>query len=282
MTDARFDKTTIEVVTQSTNTRNVYTLRADGKRMIFDGYLKLGKQADDVYLPELAVGEALSLIKVESTQKFTQPPARYSEAALIKELEKRGIGRPSTYATILSTIQDRGYVVKEEKRLHPTAIGEAVTKFLVTNFPGEVAYEFTARMEAELDEIAAGKREWVSVLREFWGPFAEKVKHVEGVGERVKVKVETTGETCPECKEGEVVVRTGKYGKFLSCSRYPDCGYTKPYIEYVTGALCPDCGGRVRQMKSKKGAKFYGCENFPKCRWAAWKLPNKPVDQHVD
>ncbi len=247
--------------------------------MIFDGWMKLGKQADETFLPAMMAGESLSLIKVDPVQKFTQPPARYSEAGLIKELEKRGIGRPSTYATILSTIQDRGYVVKEEKRLYPTAIGEAVVEFLVTNFPGEIAYEFTAKMEEELDEIAEGKREWVPVLREFWGPFSEKVKQVEGAGERVKVRVETTGEQCPECKEGEIVVRTGKYGKFLSCSRYPDCAYTKPYIEYVPNVLCPECGGRVRQMKSKKGAKFYGCENFPKCKWAAWKLPSSSAVQ---
>ncbi len=268
MSDARFDKTTVLV------SADKYILKADGKRIIFDGWLKLGKPAEETFLPELSAGETLSLIKVDPQQKFTQPPARYSEAGLIKELEKRGIGRPSTYATIISTIQDRGYVVKEEKRLLPTAIGDAVTEFLVANFPKELAYEFTAEMENDLDEIAEGKRQWVPTVREFWQPFSEKVKTVEETGARVKVAVESTGEKCPDCGEGEVVIRTGRFGKFYSCSRYPECKYTKQYKEYAEGYTCPDCGGKVVIKKSKRG-KFYGCENYPKCKWAAWKLPKK-------
>ncbi len=270
MADARFDKTSILV-----NADEKYQLKADGKRMIFDGYLKLGKSADDVFLPEVVSGEELTLIKVDPFQKFTNPPARYSEAGLIKELEKRGIGRPSTYAAIISTIQDRGYVVKEEKSFHPTAIGEAVVDFLVTNFGNVFAYEFTAKMETDLDLIAEGKKQLVPTVREFWDPLASQVKSVEETGERVKVKVQTTGEKCPDCPEGEIVIRTGKYGKFLSCSTYPECKYTKPYVEYVAGAVCPQDGGRVKQMKSRKGAKFFGCENYPTCKWAAWKLPAK-------
>ncbi len=269
MADARFDKTSILVEASK------YLLKADGKRMIFDGYLKLGKTADDVFLPEVTAGDPLSLVKVDPTQKFTNPPARYSEAGLIKELEKRGIGRPSTYAAIISTIQDRGYVVKEEKSFHPTAIGEAVVDFLVTNFGQVFAYEFTAKMEKDLDLIAEGKKLWVPTVREFWDPLASQVKKVEETGERVKVQVQSTGEKCPDCPEGEIVIRTGKFGKFLSCSTYPECKYTKPYIEYVKDVVCPTDGGRVRAMKSKKGAKFFGCENYPDCKWAAWKLPAK-------
>ncbi len=276
MQDARFDKTMI--IVDASAREHVYTLIASGKRMIFDGYLKLGKSAEDVFLPALTAGEALSLIKVDPTQKFTNPPARYSEAGLIKELEKRGIGRPSTYAAIISTIQDRGYVIKEEKSFHPTAIGEAVVDFLMANFGNVFAYEFTAKMEADLDEIAEGKKKWVPTVRDFWEPLSEQVKKVEAEGVRMKVAVETTGEVCPLCHEGEVVVRTGKFGKFLSCSTYPDCKYTKPYIEYVAGAVCPQDGGRVKQMKSRKGAKFFGCENYPTCKWAAWKLPAKVED----
>lgn len=278
MSDARYDKTSILVNAVAEQSSSRYELRADGKRMIFDGYLKLGKSSDDTFVPTVAAGEGLSLQKVDPIQKFTQPPARFSEAGLIKELEKRGIGRPSTFAAIITTIQDRGYVIKEEKRFHPTAIGEAVVDFLVINFPNVMAYEFTAKMESDLDEIAEGKKEWVPTVREFWEPLSKKVGEVEVEGERVKVKVESTGAICPECNEGEVVIRTGKFGKFLSCSTYPDCKYTKPYIEYVAGHLCPTCGGRVRAMKSKKGAKFFGCENFPTCRWAAWKLPVKVED----
>lgn len=269
MSDARFDKTSILVTAGS------YELRADGKRMIFDGFLKLGKSAEDVFLPKVVANDELDFIKVNPIQKFTQPSARYSEAGLIKELEKRGIGRPSTYAAIITTIQDRGYVVKEEKRFHPTPVGEAVVDFLVNNFGEVMAYEFTARMESDLDEIAEGKKQWVSVVREFWEPMSKKVESVEETGERVKVKVESTGEKCPDCPEGEIVIRAGKFGKFLSCSTYPDCKYTKPYIEYVNGYVCPTDGGRVRAMKSRKGAKFFGCENFPNCKWAAWKLPAK-------
>ena len=275
MADARYDRTTIIVKADEK-----YELSASGKRMIFDGYMKLGKPTDDVFVPQVSSGEKLDLVKVDPLQKFTNPPARYSEAGLIKELEKRGIGRPSTYAAIISTIQDRAYVVKEEKSFRPTAIGEAVVDFLVTNFGNVFAYEFTAKMESDLDAIAEGKQKWVPMVRAFWEPLAKQVKVVEETGERVKVPVEETGEVCPECKEGSVVIRTGKFGKFLSCSRYPDCKYTKPYIEYVAGAVCPDDGGRVKQMKSRKGAKFFGCENYPTCKWAAWKLP-KPVGTEV-
>ncbi len=270
MQDARFDKTTILVGSGK------YELKADGKRMIFDGYMRLGKSADDVFLPQVTSGEVLPLIKVESTQKFTQPPARYSEAGLIKELEKRGIGRPSTYAAIISTIQDRGYVTKEEKRFHPTAVGIAVVEFLTANFENVMAYEFTARMESDLDAVADGQKKWVDVVRSFWTPMNETVKLVEEKGERVKVQVESTGEKCPKCKEGEVIIRTGKFGKFLSCNRYPECDYKAQYVEYAGANLCPTCGGRVVIKKSRKG-KFYGCEKYPTCTWAAWKLPTKPV-----
>ena len=200
MADARFDKTSILV------SAGRYLLKAEGKRMIFDGYLKLGKTSDDVFLPEVTAGEVLSLIKVDPTQKFTNPPSRYSEAGLIKELEKRGIGRPSTYAAIISTIQNRGYVIKEEKSFHPTAIGEAVVDFLVTNFGNIFAYEFTAKMETDLDLIAEGKKKWVPTVRDFWDPLALQVKKVEETGERVQVSVQSTGEKCPSCQTGEVVV----------------------------------------------------------------------------
>ncbi|GAB4026849.1 MAG: type I DNA topoisomerase [Candidatus Microgenomates bacterium] len=278
MQDARFDKTTILVGAQRNAQGQLYELKADGKRMIFDGYMRLGKSADDIYLPQVASGDKLPLIKVESNQKFTQPPARYSEAGLIKELEKRGIGRPSTYAAIISTIQDRGYVTKEEKRFHPTAVGVAVVEFLTTNFENVMAYEFTAKMESDLDAVADGKKKWVDVVRSFWEPMNEKVKTVEEKGERVKVQVESTGEKCPKCSEGEVVIRIGKFGKFLSCSRYPECDYKAQYVEYAGTHLCPTCEGRVVIKKSRKG-KFYGCERYPECKWAAWKLPVKTVNQ---
>ncbi|MFH2019250.1 MAG: type I DNA topoisomerase [bacterium] len=268
MADAIYDKTTIVV------SAGKYELTAAGKRMIFDGWMKLGKMADDVLLPDWMAGEKLNLKKVEPVQKFTQPPTRYNEAGLIKELEKRGIGRPSTYASIISTIQARMYVTKEEKRFVPTAVGLAVTDFLVKHFEKVMAYEFTAKMEDQLDEIAEGKEEWVKVVKTFWGPFEKLVKEVEGSAERMAVPVESTGEKCPDCKKGDIVIRTGRFGKFYSCSTYPECKYTKQFVEYATGHLCPECGGRVVVKGSRRG-KFYGCEKYPKCKWATWKLPKK-------
>lgn len=269
MMDALYDKTTILVKADQK-----YDLTASGKRMIFDGWMKLGKPADDVFVPAVTANEILNLLKVDPLQKFTQPPARYSEAGLIKELEKRGIGRPSTYASIISTIQDRMYVTKEEKSFVPTSVGMTVTDFLVDHFQNIMAYDFTAEMEDNLDAIADGKKKWVAVVGEFWKPFEKKVAEVEGSAKRVAVPTESTGEKCPLCGEGDVVIRTGRFGKFYSCSRYPDCTYTKQYVEYVEGAICPEDGGRVVIKKSKKG-KFFGCENYPKCKWAAWKLPKK-------
>lgn len=274
MNDAVFDKTAIIVTAGLPAAEGKYELKAEGKRLIFDGYMKLGKQTEDVFVPQVIAGENLTLIKVDSIQKFTQPPGRYTEAGLIKELEKRGIGRPSTYASIISTIQLRGYVTKEEKSFTPSVIGEAVTDFLVTNFGDVMAYEFTAGMEDSLDEIAEGKKDWVKVVREFYGPFEKKTKSVEETGARVKVATESTGEKCPDCSEGEVVIRTGRFGKFYSCSTYPTCKYTKQYKEYAEGYTCPEDGGKVVIKKSKKG-KFYGCENYPKCKWATWKLEKK-------
>ncbi len=270
--DAVFDKTTIIV------DAGVFTLTASGKRIVFDGWLRLGKPAEETFLPKLSAGEDLTLVKVNPEQKFTKPPARFSEAGLIKELEKRGIGRPSTYAAIISTIQDRNYVVKEAKSFSPTAIGRAVIEYLLKYFGNVIQYDFTANMENDLDAIANGEKEWVKVVRSFWEPFNKSVIAAEGGSERVKVPVESTGEKCPECEVGEVVIRTGKFGKFLSCSTYPTCKYTKQYREIVKDVVCPLCGGEVMSRKSKKGAKFFGCANYPTCKWAAWKLPEKKVD----
>lgn len=271
MNDALFDKTVVLVKTED----GVYELQVAGKRLKFDGWLRLGKVTEDDLLPAVEEGEKLGLIKVDPMQKFTSPPARYTEAGLIKELEKRGIGRPSTYAPTISTIQDRNYVTKEEGKFSPTSIGVAVTDFLMKYFEKVMAYEFTAKMEDDLDAIAEGKVDWVKVIGDFWGPFEKKVEGVEEKGERVKIQAETTGEKCPTCKEGEVVIRTGRYGKFYSCSRYPECKYTAPIINYVKDAICPEDGGRVVAKKTRRGASFYGCENYPKCKWATWKLPKK-------
>lgn len=271
MAAAVWDQT--QVLVQAAAKKNLYHLQAEGKMIKFDGWLKLFKVPQGEALPKLKKGDELDLIKVSSEQKFTQPPARYTEASLIKALEERGIGRPSTYAPTISTIQTRQYVEKKERRFQPTSLGVTVNDFLIEYFPQIMDYEFTAQMEDELDEIANGKRKWVPVIREFYAPFSEKLEGVTEVAERVKVPVEATEEKCPRCQEGNLVIRLGKFGKFLSCSRFPDCKYTAPYTPKLEGVKCEKCGGDVIIKKTKKGKQFYGCSNWPKCDWASWRKP---------
>jgi DNA topoisomerase-1 len=196
-----------------------------------------------------------------------------------------GIGRPSTYAPIISTIQLRAYVEKNEGKFFPTPIGVAVTQFLIKNFKEEVEYDFTANMEGDLDKVAEGKLDWHKMMKVFWGPFTKKSEKVTKEGERVKIEAEKLGKQCPTCKEarlagdesrqGELVIRSGRFGKFISCSTFPDCKHTEKYLEKV-GVVCPDCGkGDVIVKKSGKGRKFFGCSRYPDCKFAAWKLPKK-------
>lgn len=270
---AIWDQTKVQV--QAAGKKNIYLLAAEGKVIKFDGWLVIYDIVKDKgeRLPELKRGDDLDLIKVTPEQKFTQPPARYSEATLIKALEERGIGRPSTYAPIVSTIQDRQYVEKVEGRFHPTPLGTTVSDFLVDYFPDVVDYEFTAKMENELDEIANGKRQWVPVIKDFYNPFEKKLEGVSKAAERVQIPTEMTDEACPKCKKGKLVIRIGRFGKFLSCSRFPECDYTAPYTPKLQGVKCPQCGGEVVVKKTKKGKQFYGCSNWPKCNWASWRKP---------
>jgi DNA topoisomerase-1 len=274
MSPALWDQTKI-AVSASAQT-NLYLLQAEGKVIKFDGWLKVyggAKVAQDV-LPELEKGIDLDLIKIDPQQKFTQPPPRYNEASLIKALEERGIGRPSTYAPIVSVIQDRQYVEKAEGKFRPTSLGLAVTEFLVEYFPEIVDYEFTAKMEEELDDIARGSRTWPPVVADFYVPFEKKLSGVKAVAERVKVPAEATGEKCPTCQKGSVVIRLGRFGKFLSCSRFPDCKYTAPFIPKLEGVKCPKCKGDVVIKTTKqKRRRFYGCSNWPGCDWASWRKP---------
>jgi len=273
----------------------VYVLRASGQIMKFDGWRKLfpasstrevGSLPDSASrwqagidtsrvssLPDVEIGEPLQLIEVNPIQKFTEPPPRFNEASLIRILEKLGIGRPSTYAPIITTIQVRNYVEKAEGKFTPTPIGVAVNDFLVKNFPAELDYQFTAEMEEDLDGIANGEKKWVEVIRKFWEPFNKKVKIVTKEGKRVRIETEKLERKCPECKEGELVVRIGRFGKFISCSRFPDCKHTEKYLE-KTGAKCPDCKkGDVIIKKSGRGRKFFGCSRYPDCKWASWRKP---------
>ncbi len=277
MNPSIYDETTIDVVAGK------YILRASGQVMKFDGWRKVipakkDSEEEVIILPEVAKDESQDLEKTWGEQKFTMPPARYNEASLIKTLEKLGIGRPSTYAPTISTIQIRGYVEKNEnKQFIPTNVGLAVNDFLISNFPDTFDYQFTAGMENELDDIANGKLEWVKAIKDFWKPFDKKLVDVEKNSKRVKIAVEKLGLKCPECKKGELVVRTGRFGKFISCSRFPDCKYTAKYLEKI-GVKCPECKeGDVIIKKTSKGRKFFGCSRYPDCKYASWKSPKKEI-----
>jgi DNA topoisomerase-1 len=280
MTASVYDETTIDV------SAGIYLLRASGQIMNFDGWRKVIPAKLDaegaIVLPEVTKDEELDLVKTWGEQKFTVPPARYNEASLIKTLEKLEIGRPSTYAPTISTIQIRNYVEKNDsKQFIPTTIGFAVNDFLIDNFPGIFEYQFTAKMEGELDDIANGNLKWETPIKEFYGPFAKRLVLVEKNSKRVKIEVEKLGRVCPECKIGELVVRTGRFGKFISCSRFPDCKYTEKYLEKV-GVKCPECKiGEVIVKKTGKGRKFFGCSRYPDCKWASWRNPKKEENANL-
>jgi DNA topoisomerase-1 len=274
MTESVYDETVIDVSAGS------YLLRAGGQVMKFDGWRRVIPSKLDaegsITLPDVSVGEKLDLVKNWSEQKFTQPPARYNEASLIKTLEKLGIGRPSTYAPTISTIQIRNYVEKDEnKRFIPTPVGVGVNDFLIANFPDVFEYAFTAEMEDNLDKVADGKLLWTKSIKTFYGPFEKKLGSVEKNAKRVKIEVEKLGKKCPECGTGELVIRTGRFGKFISCSRFPECKYTAKYLEKV-GVKCPECKtGDVIIKKTGKGRRFFGCSRYPDCKWASWRNPKK-------
>ena len=274
MKSAIWDQAKINI--QAASPKDLYGFLVEGKVIKFDGWLSLyGSKEKEEELPDLKKGDDLDLIKIENEQKFTLPPARYTEASLVKALEGKGIGRPSTYVPIISTIQTRQYVEKEERKFKPTSLGEVVNDFLVKYFPNTFDYQFTAKMEDELDDIANGKIEWISLMNEFYVPFEKKLETVAEVAERVQVPTEATGENCPECKDGQLVIRVGRFGKFISCSKFPDCKYTAPFVEKLEGFKCADCGGDVVIKKTKRGKQFYGCSNYPKCEWASWNKPKE-------
>lgn len=270
------DRTTINVKAGD------YQLRASGQILKFDGWRKVYSvkaEADDVVLPEVAVNDTLQLIKVDPQQKFTQPPPRFNEASLIKTLEELGIGRPSTYAPIISTIQTRQYVEKDEGKFTPTPVGKAVNDFLIGNFPDETDYTFTADMEDSLDKVADGAKKWQKIIGDFYKPFIKNLEKVEKKAKRVKIETEKLNKKCPKCKKGELVVRIGRFGKFVSCSRFPDCDFTDKYEDRI-GMTCPDCKkGHVVIKKTGKGRKFFGCSRYPDCKFASWTDPRKKKEK---
>ena len=259
----------------------VYLLRASGARVRFPGFLAVYEESrdedaapdeeSDRLLPELQAGEWVDLVRLIPEQHFTQPPPRYTEATLVRTLEEYGIGRPSTYAPIISVIQDRGYVERKEQRLRPTQLGFVVNDLLVEHFPDVVNVGFTAHMEEDLDLIARGEREWVPILREFFTPFAEAVERAEQTMQKVGVDNQPTGEICDQCGH-EMVFKYGRFGKFIACSNFPACRNTRPYLEKI-GVACPQCGGELVERRSRRGRTFYGCSNYPTCQFVSWKRP---------
>ena len=255
---------------------NEYLFKATGSILIFDGYLKIYaeyEQNEDKILPNLEGKTILQSEENVKEQHFTKPPARYTESSLIKELERLGIGRPSTYATIMETIKNRGYVVVEDKKFAPTKIGIETTDKLQEGFSDIVNVKYTANMENELDEIADNKLDNIKVLREFYDKFEPLVE--DAFKNMSKKEAEATGEICPNCGN-PLVLRTGRYGEFIACSNYPECKYIKKEEQEIeTICNCPNCDGHIILKKSRKGKIFYGCDNYPKCKTAYW---DKPID----
>ena len=276
--------TTVSILVNGENTESNYKFRASGSELDFAGFLVLYEEAKDedlikkkngrLKLPKgLAKGNALKLLELSPTQHFTQPPPRFTEASLIQMLEEYGIGRPSTYAPTISTIQARGYVERENKRLMPTETGFVVNDLLIEYFPDILGVNFTAQMEEDLDEIAHGKRKWDDLIGDFYKDFEPQLKHAQEEMPETKTEPEKIGRSCPKC-ESELIVKWGRFGKFISCSNYPECKYTEPFLEKI-GVACPKDGGDIVLRKTRKGRIFYGCENYPNCDFTSWKKPIK-------
>lgn len=279
MEAAVFDTLSVEVTAKNINE---YLLRAAGSAVKFPGFLivyeeakdedKAAEEEEETRIPAgIAEGQTQHLVRLLPEQHFTQPPPRYSEATLVRTLEEYGIGRPSTYAPILSTIQQRGYVVRDGKRLIPTETGFLVNDLITEHFPEVVDYGFTAKMEEDLDRIAAGQQNWVKTIRSFYDPFARQVALAEKSMPENKSGPEPIGRSCPKCGQ-ELVIRWGRYGKFIACSGFPDCRYTEPWLEKI-GVQCPKDQGDLVERKTRKGRTFYGCANYPNCDFTSWKLP---------
>ena len=250
-----------------------FLFRANGSTLKFNGFYAVWPREEDAdALPSLTAGEALLLHKLSPTQHFTQPPPRYTEASLIKELEERGIGRPSTFVPIVSAIQDRGYVEQQERRFTPTWLGETVNELMRKHFGDIVDVNFTAGMERKLDSVEEGKQQWTEFLKDFYAEFRQELERAEGEMGKVQKPVEELDEACPVCGK-QLVIRTSRFGKFISCSGYPECSYKRPFVT-KTGALCPKDGGDLVERRGKKTGKvFYGCVNFPTCDFVVWDRP---------
>ena len=276
MENAVYDVTAIEAACGS------HVFRATHQSLRFAGFTAIYEEGRDdeqeealSALPDLAQGEALNLKKTDPQQHFTQPPARYTEATLVRAMEEKGVGRPSTYATIVSTIQDREYVVKKDKRLSPTPLGEVVNGLMMERFQNIISVEFTAGMEHQLDEVEEGKLRWKKVLEDFYAGFHQEMLDAEEAlkNTRLKVPDEVTDEVCELCGRN-MVIKSGRFGKFLACPGYPECSNTKPIVERMPGR-CPKCGSTILKRKSKRGYAYYACERGQECGFMTWDVPTE-------
>ena len=275
MASAVFDTVSVSI------NANEYNFKANGQTLKFKGFMALyvesvDNEKDEKYiaLPELEIKEEVKNEKLDAKQSFTEPPPRYTEASLVKALEEKGIGRPSTYSPTITTILERRYIEKVQKQLHPTELGKVVNKLLVENFEDILDVEFTAKMENQFDEIAEGKEKWKQVIADFYDPFKDVVDKVEKELEHVKLEDEVSDVPCDKCGR-MMVIKYGRYGKFLACPGYPECKNAKPLVETID-VPCPKCGGKVQVRKTKKRRNYYICENNPKsCDYISWNKPKK-------
>jgi DNA topoisomerase-1 len=280
MASAIYDTLAVDVTGISAS--NEYLLRATGQTVRFMGFMVVyeekrveereAAEEDHVLIPaSIEEDQVQKLLQLIPEQHFTQPPPRYSEATLVRTLEENGIGRPSTYAPILGTIQQRGYVYQENRRLFPTDTGIVVIDLLVEHFPDVIEVGFTARMESDLDLIASGDEQWAEVIKRFYDPFEKDLIVAEEKIPEMKVELEPVGRACPKCSH-DLVIRWGRYGKFISCSNFPECRHTEPWLEKI-GITCPLDGGDIVERKTRKGRTFFGCSNYPECDFTSWKKP---------
>ncbi|HEX6542402.1 MAG TPA: type I DNA topoisomerase [Ktedonobacterales bacterium] len=267
MAPAVFDTLRVDIAAAA------FIFRTNGTTLKFPGFYAVWpREQDGTTLPPLREGDALDLHKITPEQHFTQPPPRFTEASLIKDLEERGIGRPSTFVSIVSTIQDRGYVEQQERRFVPTWLGETVNELMLKHFPEIVDTNFTADMERRLDGVEEGKQGWTEFLKDFYAALRGQLERAEAEMDRVQKPVEETNELCPQCGK-PLLIRTGRFGRFISCSGYPECDFKKPLVA-KTGAICPKDGGDLVERRAKRTGKvFYGCANYPACDFVAWDRP---------
>jgi len=269
MTPAVYDTRSVDI------NAGDYGFRANSSQVKFIGYKKVYNDTEEEEsknpIPELKKGQEVNMKELEAEQHFTQPPARFTEASLVKLLEEKNIGRPSTYAPTIDTILKRNYVERQNKQFVPTELGFIVVELLKDYFSNIVNVEFTAKMEEELDLVEEGRLEWKKIVDKFYGPFAQDLEKAQELVEKVEIKDEEAGKECPHCGKA-MLIKHGRFGKFMACSGFPECRHTES-INEDTGVSCPLCGGSIRVLKSKKGRKFFGCSNYPECKFVSWNKP---------